>query len=101
MLAEKETPAVGRLPVDVHEIRGVEHIAFIEDLLVEPLADPVIEFRGDMSEELEIEMLADDLAVVFPFGEILVKGSPHVEVQAVHNLLGAEPGPPKKPHQGQ
>ena len=97
LLPGHETPAVCGLPVQIHEVGGVEHVPLIEDLFVESLADAVINFRGNMAKKMEIKVLPHHLALVLPILSLLMERGPHVHVKPIDTFLGRhESGYPKE-----
>ena len=86
MLSEQEAEFRRGLPVDIHEIRGVEHVLLVEDFLVEPLADAVVDGGRDVAHQVEVQVFSHHLAAVFPLGRLLVERSAHVEIQPFDEL---------------
>ena len=87
IFSEKETPTVVGTPVDIHYIGAVEHVFLVEAFLAQRMTDTVIDGRGDVAENMHIEIVAADLTAVLPFFSLLVEGGPHIEEQFVDLVL--------------
>ncbi len=97
LLAGHETPAIGRLPVEIHEVGGVEHVPFIENLLVEPLTNAVVDLRGYMAKQMQVKVVSSHLAIVLPILSLLMEGGSHVQEEPVDTHLGRrQDGNPKQ-----
>ena len=69
------------LPAEIQEVRGVEDVFGVEDGLVEPLADAEVELLRELAADVQVEVVAGELAAIFPVVPFLVEGSAGVEIQ--------------------
>ena len=77
-----------RLPAEIEEVRGVEHVALVENFFVKALADAEIQLFRELAADVQVEVVAGELAVVLPGGPLLVEGRAGVEIQLGDLRLG-------------
>ena len=84
---EEKAPVVVGLPVEVQDVRSVEQVVLVVLLFAETVAESIVDCRGDVTQNMDVEMIPTELAAIVAVGDFLVEGCPGIEEKTIDFFL--------------